>query len=122
MKNVLIIYPHWPPSNLAGIHRARLVANYLTVNGWHPIVLTVHEAYYEEAPDHNIWKTVNKEVEVIYTLAFKVFKPRLVGDIGIRSFNFLYRKALEIISLNYYRFYLDSHPVFLYCLVGAKNI
>ena len=48
MKNMLIIYPHWPPSNLAGVHRARLISNFLPDFGWHPIVLTVKEIYYEE--------------------------------------------------------------------------
>ena len=27
MKRILIIYPHWPPSNLVGVHRVRLIAN-----------------------------------------------------------------------------------------------
>ena len=37
MKTVLIIYPHWPPSNLVGVHRVRLIANHLHAQDWHPL-------------------------------------------------------------------------------------
>jgi hypothetical protein len=60
MKNILIIYPHWPPSNLAGVHRARLIANFLPEFDWHPIILTVDPDYYEEKPDWDMLKTVNQ--------------------------------------------------------------
>ena len=50
-KTILIIYPHFPPSNLAGVHRPRLFAQHLPFFGWTPVVLTVHENYFEEMPD-----------------------------------------------------------------------
>jgi hypothetical protein len=98
MKTILIIYPHWPPSNLAGVHRARLISNFLPNFGWHPIVLTVKEEYYEELPDYDILKTTSPATEVIYTHAIKVKNPRIIGDIGLRSFMFLRKKALKIIK------------------------
>ena len=94
MKNILIIYPHWPPSNLAGVHRARLIANFLPDFDWKPIILTVHPDYYEEKPDWDILKTVNKDIEVIHVPAKKVGKPRIIGDIGLRAFTQLKKKAL----------------------------
>lgn len=89
MKNILIIYPHWPPSNLAGVHRPRLIANFIAHEGWNPIILTVNEAWYEEEPDYDLLKTVAKNVEVIKVNAFpilKIGKYRIIGDIGLRSF------------------------------------
>ena len=100
MNNILIIYPHWPPSNLAGVHRPRLIANFLPHFDWHPIVLTVHERNYEESFDYDLNLTVGAGVEVIKTDACQVirlFGRRIVGDIGIRAFGALYMKALEII-------------------------
>jgi hypothetical protein len=79
LRNILIIYPHWPPSNLAGVHRPRLIANNLTPLGWHPIVLTVHEKYYEEKPDSTLTKLVNADVEVIKVKAWSVQRPRIFG-------------------------------------------
>ncbi|SDB65079.1 hypothetical protein SAMN03097699_3044 [Flavobacteriaceae bacterium MAR_2010_188] len=96
MKTVLIIYPHWVPANLAGVQRPRLIGNYLKSFGWHPLLLTIDSKYYEEPLDKDIYKTVSDDIEVIYTKAYKVTRPRLVGDIGLRGFPFLLKKALEI--------------------------
>ena len=60
MKKILIIYPHFPPSNLAGVHRPRLFANHLKSFGWEPVILTVHEKYYEEELDWNLHKSKRK--------------------------------------------------------------
>lgn len=97
---MLIIYPHWPPSNLAGVHRPRLIANFLPRHGWHPLVLTVHENYYEEPPDPDMLKTVAGHVEVVKTESLPVIQimgKRVIGDIGIRAFGHLYREAKAII-------------------------
>ena len=58
MKKLLIIYPHWPPSNLAGVHRSRLIANYSRDFGWDVTVLTVDSDHYEEENDHEIERLV----------------------------------------------------------------
>ena len=54
MRKILIISPHFPPSNLAAVHRSRLFAHHLPAFGWEPIILTVHEKFYEEKLDHNL--------------------------------------------------------------------
>ena len=55
-RKILIIYPHFPPSNLAGVHRPRLFAQHLPSFGWEPIVLTVHEKFYQETNDDDLVK------------------------------------------------------------------
>lgn len=99
MKTLLIIYPHWPPSNLVGVHRVRLIANELSALGWHPIVLTVHEDHYEEPHDPLAEKLVDDSVEVIKTRAHPVLSiggKRLIGDIGLRAFFNLKKAAIKI--------------------------
>jgi hypothetical protein len=118
MKNILIIYPHWPPSNLAGVHRARLIANFLPEFDWHPIILTVDPDYYEEKPDWDMLKTVNQEIEVIHVKAKRVKKPRIIGDIGLRSFSFLKKKALEIIQTKKIDFIWIPIPSFYVAVLG----
>lgn len=118
MKNILIIYPHWPPSNLAGVHRPRLISNFLPEFDWHPIVLTVKHTFYEEKPDWDITKTVSSKTEIIYTKALKVPKIRLFGDIGLRSFMFLKKKALEIINSRKIDFIWIPIPSFYVSLLG----
>ena len=118
MKNLLIIYPHWPPSNLTGVHRPRLIANFIEEFGWHPIVLTVKPEYYEEPHDWDMVKTVRDNVEVIKVKAWPVPKPRIFGDIGIRSFKFLFKKALEIIEEKEVKFVWIPIPSFYVAVLG----
>lgn len=101
MKKVLIIYPHWPPSNLVGVHRVRLIANELITMGWEPIVLTVDDRDYEEPLNTTHDNLVDERIEVIKVRAsavVKVFGKRLIGDIGLRGYIPLRNKALEICS------------------------
>jgi hypothetical protein len=118
LKNLLIIYPQWPPSNLAGVHRPRLITNFLREFGWNPIILTVSADYYEEITDLGINKTVASETEVIFTKAFKISKPRIVGDIGLRAFPFLAKSALNLIRTRQIDFIWIPIPSFYTSLIG----
>jgi hypothetical protein len=118
LKNLLIIYPHWPPSNLAGIHRPRLIANFIEEFGWHPVILTVSPEYYEEAPDRDIGKTVAEGVEVIYTKALPVTKLRIIGDVGLRAFPFLWKAAKDLIQSRQIDFIWIPIPSFYTSLLG----
>lgn len=121
MKNILIIYPHWPPSNLAGVHRARLISNFLPDYGWHPIVLTVKPEFYEEKPDPHIARTVQEGTEVIAVDAKPIKSShRLIGDIGIRSYFNLKRKALEIIKTKKIDFIWVPIPSFYIAPMGRQ--
>ena len=70
-RSVLVIYPHWPPSNLVGVHRVRLLVNEMPDLGWSPIVLTVHEDDYEEPHATGSEALVVKDIEVIKVRARK---------------------------------------------------
>jgi len=118
VKKILIIYPHWPPSNLAGVHRARLISNFLHDFDWQPIILTVKQEYYEEKPDFDFVKTVNPKTEVIYTEARKIGKTRIIGDIGLRSFKYLKKEALKIISERKIDFIWIPIPSFYMAALG----
>jgi hypothetical protein len=118
MKKLLIIYAHWHPSNLAGVHRPRLIGNYLGELGWEPRVLTVKEQYFEENPDHNFAKTFSSSFEVTRVKAFPITKPRLLGDIGLRAFLQLYKKAKEIISTEKIDFIWIPIPSFYQAVLG----
>ncbi len=118
MKNILIIYPHWHPVNLAGVHRPRLIGNFLPDFGWHPIVLTVKEECFEEKPDYDFEKTFKDHYEVYRTDAFKITKPRLIGDIALRAFFQLYKKALQIIKEKEIDFIWIPIPSFYTAILG----
>ena len=98
IKKVLIISPHFPPSNLATVHRARLFAQHLPSFSWEPIILTIDEKYYEEKLDNHLKKLLPPNLRIEKVNAFKVTKPRLIGDIGLRAFFQLYKKAKQLIK------------------------
>jgi hypothetical protein len=84
-RTVALVASHFPPSNLAGVHRARLLAQHLPEFGWRPIIVTAHWRYYEEALDWGLASLVDPELEIIHTPAVPTWPVRLIGDIGIRA-------------------------------------
>lgn len=118
MKKILIISPHYPPSNLAAVHRSRLFSQHLPAFGWNPIILTVHEDFYEEALDWNLHKLITYNQRIEKVSAIKVGKPRLVGDIGLRAYFQLRRRALELIRAEKIDFVYIPIPSFYTALLG----
>ena len=116
MKKILIIYPHFPPSNLAGVHRARLFAQHLPSFGWQPTILTVDEKYYEENLDYNLVKLLPNDLRIEKVNAYKRIGP--VGDIGIRAFLQLYKKAKYLLQNEKYDFVYIPIPSFYCALLG----
>ena len=123
MNTVLILYPHWPPSNLVGVHRVRLIANNLARHGWHPVVLTVHEDYYEEPGSAESVRLVNESVEVVKVTArapWSLFGKRFVGDIGLRAYPALKAEALRLCSERSIDFLWISMPSWYPSLMGKS--
>ena len=118
MRKILILYPHFPPSNLAGVHRPRLFAQHLPSFGWEPIILTVKEEYYEEPPDYNLVKLLPPGLRIEKVKAFPVTRPRIIGDIGLRAFFQLYRKAKQVIQSERIDFLYIPIPSFYCALLG----
>jgi hypothetical protein len=118
LKKVLIITPHFPPSNLAAVHRSRLFAQHLPSFGWQPVILTVDEKYYEEKLDHILAKLLPQDLVIEKVKAFPVTKPRMIGDIGIRAFFQLYKRAKKIIKTQEIDFLYLPIPSFYVALLG----
>lgn len=123
MKHLLIIYPHWPPSNLVGVHRVRLIANELHHLKWNVTVLTVDERDYEEPEDPDSLKLVSAEVNVIKVRANPIREiagKRLVGDIGLRAYSALKRKAIKFSLEENVDFAWISVPSWYPALIGRS--
>jgi hypothetical protein len=118
MKSILLITPHYPPSNLAAVHRSRLFAQHLPAFGWNPIILTVDEDYYEEALDWKLHHILPKDQRIEKVSAFRVTKPRLIGDVGLRGYFQLRRRALELIRFEKIDFVYIPIPSFYMALLG----
>jgi hypothetical protein len=86
VKTCILVAPHFPPSNLAAVHRTRIWARHLPEFGWKPIILTTHWKHYEEALDWDLHRMLPEGLEVVSTGALPTRPLRMVGDIGIRAF------------------------------------
>lgn len=119
MSKILIITPHYPPSNLAAVHRSRLFAQHLPLFGWEPVILTVHEDYYEEELDWNLHQLLPANQKIEKVSAYPVTKPRLIGDIGLRAFFQLRKRALELVKKEQIDFVYIPIPSFYVSLIGS---
>ena len=118
---MLIIHPHWPPSNVVGVHRVRLIANQLHRFGWKALILTVHESHLEEDLSYDLNRLVDPKVEVIKVSALPVrhlLGSRLIGDIGLRAFQSLKREATNIATNRKIDFIWFSLPPWYTSLMG----
>ena len=118
MKKILIIYPHFPPSNLAGVHRARLFAQHLPSFGWEPVILAVHENFYEEKLDWKLFKLLPENLRIEKVNANALGKNRFIGDIGLRAFRQLYIKAKKLLKEEHFDFLYIPIPSFYCALLG----
>jgi hypothetical protein len=84
-RTVALVAAHFPPSNLASVHRARLLAQHLSEFGWRPVIVTTHWRHYEEALDWGLASLVDPALQIIRTPAAPTRPVRLVGDIGVRA-------------------------------------
>lgn len=96
MHHIAIVAPHFVPSNLTAVHRARLLATHLPEFGWEPTIITVHEKYYEESLDWELCELLPKDLRIRKAWAFPTKPFRLVGDIGIRGFWGMYQEIREL--------------------------
>ncbi|WP_179022247.1 glycosyltransferase [Winogradskyella forsetii] len=116
MKTVLIIYPDWHPSNVAGVQRPRLIGNFTKEFGWAPKVITVEERFYSVKPDYDFEKTFSDDFDVVRVKAFS--QNKIIGDIGLRAFFQMYKKAKEIIANESIQFIWFPIPTFYTSLLG----
>lgn len=97
---VVIVSPYFPPSQLAGVHRARHLAKYLPAAGWTPIVLCVDEAFQEQRLDPALAGLVPHSTEVVKVRALPASTTRLIGlgDISLRAWTALRASLVSILG------------------------
>jgi hypothetical protein len=118
MKRVAIVTGHFPPSNLAGVHRSRIWSQHLAEFGWEPIIVTTHPDYYEEMIDTKLLGLVSPDLRVIHTKAIPTKPVRLIGDIGLRGLYWQFKAVDRMIVRGEIDFLLCTIPSNYTALVG----
>lgn len=78
----------------------------------------VHEDYYEEKLDWNLVDLLPRDLQIEKVKAFRVTRPRIIGDIGIRAFRQLTNKAVEMVKREKFDFLYIPIPSFYAALIG----
>jgi hypothetical protein len=99
-RTVIIVSPYFPPSTLAGVHRARHLAKHLPAAGWTPIVVCVDETYHEQDLDPALGALVPGQVLTVKTAALPARLTRALGfsDIGLRAWWPLRRALVRLLK------------------------
>lgn len=111
-KTVVIVSPYFPPSTLAGVHRARHLAKHLPAAGWWPIVLMADPATHTQSADPALLTLVPESVERVTTKALPAALTRKAGlsDLGIRAYPYLRRALMHLI---------DTRPIDAVLITGS---
>ena len=111
-RSVVILSPYFPPSTLAGVHRARHLAKHLPTHGWKPIVLCVDEAYHEQRLDPDLAKLMPESIETVKVPALPARLTSLFGfgEISLRAWRPLRRALFHL---------LDTRPIDAVIITGS---
>jgi hypothetical protein len=96
----IIVSPYFPPSTVAGVHRARHLAKHLPAAGWQPIVLCVDEVHHEERLDPGLAKLVPRSLDIVKVgaLSTRFTRPLGIGEISLRAWRPLRRGLYRLLG------------------------
>jgi len=120
LRRVLIVSPHWPPTNAPDMQRARMSLPYYRDSGWEPIVLAVGDRWQDGVREPELLKTVPDDVTVHFARALPLKWTRLFGmrNIGLRAWLFLFFKGARIIQKNRIDLVLFTNTQFVTFTMG----
>jgi hypothetical protein len=100
MKRALIVSPYFPPCNLAGVHRPRLLAKGLPEFDWEPIVLTVDPRHFGNLLEPGLAELIPKDLRLEYVEPIPATMSRLfgVGDLSLRAFHSMRRRMRQLLE------------------------
>jgi hypothetical protein len=100
IRRAVLLSPYFPPSTLAGVHRARHLAKHLPAAGWEPIVLCVDETNDEQRLDHALAALVPERVQTVRVgaLPARFTRPFGIGEISLRAWGPLRRALFQLLE------------------------
>lgn len=96
MRRVLIVSPHFPPTDAVDMHRVRMTVGHYRANGWEPVVLCVRAQDAGRLTDERLTRTVPDDVEVV---AIPAPPPRPgLSAIGLRAWRQLLAAGANLLA------------------------
>jgi hypothetical protein len=99
-RRVLIVSPHFPPTNAADMHRVRLSLPFYLQFGWEPTVLAVDSECVEATREPELLQTVPDDVPVHRVRAIPARWTRRVGfsALALRAAPHMYREGIRLLK------------------------
>lgn len=121
MKKVLIISPHFPPTNSADMQRIRMSLPYFKDYNWEAQVVTVEEIYVDMVKDELLLDSVPNYIKIHKVPAFSKKWTRKIGlgSLALRSMWFYKNKVNQILSTENFDLIYFSTTEFPLCILGA---
>ncbi|MCB0696275.1 MAG: glycosyltransferase [Chitinophagaceae bacterium] len=104
MKKVLIISPHFPPTNAADMQRVRHSLPYFEQFGWTPEVIAVYPQYVEAKTDDLLTATIPEDIKIYKVHAYDTSKTRKfgLGSLSMRAFFQVRKQGDELLKTGGY--------------------
>lgn len=98
-RRVLIVSPHWPPTNAPDMQRARMSLPYYRACGWEPIVLAVGDRWQDGVREPELERTIPADVTVHFCRAWSLTWTRWIGmrNLGLRAWFSLFFEGNRLI-------------------------
>ncbi len=120
MKKVLIVSPHFPPTNAPDMHRVRMSLPHYRANGWEPVVLAVGDRWQEGVREAELLGTIPADVRIVYTRAIPIRLSRLlgIGTLGLRAWWSMFWTGSRLLRREKFDLVFFSNTQFLIFTLG----
>jgi glycosyltransferase involved in cell wall biosynthesis len=122
MHRLLIVSPHFPPTNAPDHQRVRMSLSFYREHGWDPMVLAVDAARVEAPQDPLLAETVPGDVPVQRTGAWPIRLTRLcgLGNVAYRAWFQLAAAGARLLAENRFDLVFFSTTQFLTTALGRR--
>jgi glycosyltransferase involved in cell wall biosynthesis len=122
MRRVLIISPHFPPTNAPDHQRVRMSLPYFRENGWDPVVLAVAADQVEVPLDPLLAQTLPAEVEIhrVSALPARWTRRMGLGNLAYRSWFQLRRAGDRLLQAQKFDLVYFSTTQFVTTTLGRR--
>ena len=121
-RTCIIVSPYFPPSTVAGVHRARHLAKHLPAVGWTPVVVCVDEAFHEQRLRSGLATLVPASVDIVKVPALPVglCRPLGLGEISLRAWRPLREAVTRLLEMRDIGAVLITGSPYYPMLLGAE--
>lgn len=121
MKKLIIISPHFPPTNGADMHRIRQSLPFFESQGWQPTVVAVNPSRVETAQDPLLSESLPRGLRIIWVNALSTHYTRKLGlgSLALRSLPYYWKTVNALIRQEQFDLIYFSTTQFPVMILGA---